>query len=194
MKTNIILLLLLTPVLIFSQSVKYEFTKADNEIIWLAKKVTGMHTGNIYIKNGYLLEEKGQLSTGEFEIDMNSMTCSDLLDAGTNQMLLNHLKSDDFFSVEKYPIAKLKIDKIKKLKDNNYLAVGKITIKGVEQNISFNFIANKSDNKLTAVSKIVIDRTKFGVKYGSGSFFDNLGDNMINDDFELAIKLSSSAK
>ena len=100
--------------------------------------------------------------------------------------LEGHLKADDFFGVAKFPISTLEITKAKHKEGNTYECTAAITIKGKTEIITFNTDINK-DN---AVAKIKIDRTKFDIKYGSGSFFKGLGDNMIYDEFDLNITLS----
>ena len=116
---------------------------------------------------------------------MNSLVCTDLSGEYKGK-LEGHLKSDDFFGVTKFPTATLKIKKVIKQKGNIYECTGDITIKGKTEVVQFNTTLNKN----SATAKIKIDRTKFDVKYGSGSFFDGLGDNMIYDEFDLNINLS----
>jgi polyisoprenoid-binding protein YceI len=115
---------------------------------------------------------------------MTSITCTDLTGEYKSN-LEGHLKSDDFFSISNYPTANLVITKVSKPTKDNYNISAKLTIKGITQNIDF--VAKVNGKTLSTT--LVIDRTKFNIKYGSGSFFDSLGDNMIYDDFELKVKL-----
>ncbi len=184
----------LTLSILFS-SISYAITitpKNDKEInikkssvLWKGNKVTGSHEGTIKIKSGFLKFEKKKFIGGEFEIDMNSLICTDLSGEYKGK-LEGHLKDDDFFGVSKFPISTLEITKAKHQKGNIYECTAAITIKGKTEIITFNTDINKD----TAVAKIKIDRTKFDIKYGSGSFFKGLGDNMIYDEFDLNINLS----
>lgn len=159
-------------------------TETSN-VKWTGKKVTGQHEGTIKIQSGTLDFDGKQLMGGEFTIDMNTITCTDL-DAATGAKLDGHLKSDDFFGVPNHPTAHFKIKEVKTGSDKETLSItGDITIKGITETISFDATVNDSSAKAT----VIIDRTKFGVKYGSGSFFDNLGDKVIYDDFELELDL-----
>jgi len=162
-----------------------EINTKNSSVLWKGNKVTGSHEGTIKIKSGSLIFNKKKLIGGEFEIDMTSLVCTDLSGEYKGK-LEGHLKSDDFFGVTKFPTSTLKIKKVKQKKGNTYECTAEITIKGKTEIIIFNTILNKN----SAVAKIKIDRTKFDVKYGSGSFFKGLGDNMIYDEFDLNINLS----
>ena len=180
---------------ILFSSISYAITnspKNDKEIntkissvSWKGEKVTGSHEGTIKIKSGFLKFEKKKLIGGEFEIDMTSLVCTDLSGEYKGK-LEGHLKADDFFGVSKFPISTLEITKAKHKEGNTYECTAAITIKGKTEIITFNTDINKD----SAVAKIKIDRTKFDIKYGSGSFFKGLGDNMIYDEFDLNINLS----
>lgn len=162
-----------------------EINTKNSSVLWKGEKVTGSHEGTIMIKSGFLKFEKKKLIGGEFEIDMTSLVCTDLSGEYKGK-LEGHLKADDFFGVSKFPISTLEITKAKHKKGNTYECTAAITIKGKTEIITFNTDINKD----SAVAKIKIDRTKFDIKYGSGSFFKGLGDNMIYDEFDLNINLS----
>lgn len=170
----------------------YKATAESTTIEWLGKKVTGEHTGNISLKSADLEVKNGKLVSGSVIIDMNTITCTDLTDESYNQKLVGHLKSDDFFGVEKFPTSKLNIAKVKAKGGNEYELTGDITIKETTQAITFPATITVDGDKLTAKADVVIDRAKFDIRYGSGSFFDGLGDKMIYDDFELKINLTAS--
>ena len=170
-------------------STSYKINPAESKIEWNGKKVTGQHNGEIKLQKGSLEVNGDAIKSGSFVVDMNSITCADLTDKETNQKLVNHLKSDDFFGSAKHPTSTLKIKKATKKSGNQYEIRGDLTIKGIPREIVFPATVTKDANKLTAEAEIVVDRSKFDVRYGSGSFFDNLGDNMIYDDFTLNVKL-----
>lgn len=167
----------------FTNPVKDKKVVTKSTINWIGEKVTGKHTGTINLEKGYLEMEGEVIVGGEFVIDMTSITVTDLKGESKGK-LEGHLNSDDFFGVAQHPTATLVVNNATK-KGNVYAVSGDITIKGVTEAITFDLEMNKN----TASTSITIDRTKFGVRYGSGSFFDNLGDKTIYDDFVLNIEL-----
>jgi polyisoprenoid-binding protein YceI len=116
---------------------------------------------------------------------MNSITNTDLTDAGYNTKLVNHLKSDDFFGVAKHPDAIIEIVKSTPFVNNEATVEARLTIKNITHPITFKA---RKDGK-AYLADLVVDRSKYDVRYGSGSFFDNLGDNMIYDDFDLSVRI-----
>jgi len=162
-----------------------EIVISESVVSWKGYKVLGNHTGEIRIKEGNLDFEGDKLVGGEFTIDMSSISSTDL-EGETAQKLIGHLSSPDFFGIATFPTANFKITKVvSRGKAGDYKITGDITIKGKTEEISFNAVF--ADNVATASTKI--DRSKFDVRYGSGSFFQNLGDNTIYDEFDLDIKL-----
>lgn len=155
---------------------------------WLGKKVTGQHTGSISVATGKVEIAGKEIKGGEFEIDMNSITCTDL-DAENGAKLIGHLKSDDFFGAEKYPTAKFVLKSVKNNGKDNFEVSGDLTIKDKTNPITFPAVIKMDDTKFVAVSTIKIDRSKYDVRYGSKSFFEGIGDKAINDDFEIKLNL-----
>ncbi len=187
MKTNIVkglgaTVLILTTVA-FTKPMEKEIKVKESSINWVGKKITGSHTGTIQLKEGKLMMEGDQLIGGSFIIDMTTIKVTDL-SGDSKGKLEGHLKSDDFFGIENFPTASLIIKSANKT-PNGYYINGDITIKGKTEPITFDLKMNAN----TATTSLKIDRTKFGVRYGSGSFFDNLGDNAIYDNFELDVTL-----
>ncbi len=173
---------------------EYVFDPAESSIEWFGKKVTGEHTGTINLKQGRLNLVKGKISGGEFEIDMASIVDLDLQDPEYKNKLMNHLKSDDFFSVVSFPVSRFVITDVKEAtnKDNshyNYHIKGDLTIKGITHPIEFPAVINVKDGKLNANAQVTVNRAKYNVRYGSGSFFEGLGDKLIYDDFILKLNL-----
>jgi polyisoprenoid-binding protein YceI len=183
--TNYLLALVLTlsSFGLFAQPQKINTEKST--INWLGKKIGGQHEGLIKLKNGVLEEKNGKIVSGSFIIDMTSLTNTDLQDEGYNKKLVGHLKSDDFFGVEKFPTATLNITKATKFSNGKASITGKLTIKSKTETITFDIVKNEN----TYTAKIEIDRSKYDVKYGSTSFFDSLGDKAIDDIFILNTKL-----
>ncbi|HRE41297.1 MAG TPA: YceI family protein [Ignavibacteria bacterium] len=162
-------------------------------IKWVGKKVTGQHDGTINLKNGQFTVENGKLTGGQFDIDMNTLTVNDIKDAETNAKLLGHLKSDDFFSVDKFPVSTFKITKLAPATEGgNYMVTGDLTIKGITKPITFPANVTINGNSVTTTANFDIDRTEFDIRYGSGKFFEGLGDKMINDNFNLTLDVKSN--
>ncbi len=169
---------------------------AQSTIKWTGKKVTGQHHGVINLKSGSVDVDKNALKGGQFEVDMTSIKNEDITDAENNAKLTGHLKSDDFFGVNKFSTATFKITSVKPLKgqkDATHEITGDLTIKGVTHPVTFPAVVDIKGDKASAKGKVTIDRTKYGIKYGSGQFFENLGDKMINDTFELDLDLKSKS-
>ena len=151
-----------------------------SKVIWKGYKVTGSHEGTIAIQSGTLKFEADVLIGGEFVIDMTSITNADL-QGEYKDKLEGHLKSDDFFGVEKFPTATLVFKNVEVAGKNSYKVTGDLTIKGKTNPVTFDFSVYGSKANAT----LKIDRSKYDVKYGSSSFFDNLKDKVIYDEFDL---------
>ncbi|MBE2209263.1 MAG: YceI family protein [Saprospiraceae bacterium] len=165
---------------------------AASVVAWKGAKVTGTHNGKISVKSGKLDFNNGVLTGGSFEIDMNSITCEDMSGGGAAK-LVGHLKSDDFFGAEKYPTSKFVITQVvSRGTTGAYKVVGDLTIKSTTKSIRFMADVKEEGGKMVATAKITIDRSEFDVRFGSGSFIDNLGDKTIYDEFDLDIKLVAS--
>ncbi|MFC0878573.1 YceI family protein [Saccharicrinis sp. FJH2] len=156
-----------------------------SEITWVGKKVGGQHNGTVGLKSGSIEVKNNVISGGEFVVDMSTIKNLDLESEEYNQKLVNHLKSDDFFGVAKHPEAKLVIKGKSPLKNGKATVKGDLTIKGITHPVTFD--VTKEEN--TYAANINIDRAKYDVRYGSGSFFDNLGDKVIDDIFVLGVTL-----
>jgi polyisoprenoid-binding protein YceI len=154
------------------------------KLLWLGEKVTGQHSGTVKLQSGWLSWQDNRISSGEFDINMASIK-----DSEANTRLEGHLKSDDFFGVAKYPTAKLVITGSTPFDKGNGVVSGTLTIKGVTNPIEFKAAMQKKDEGVWFFANIVLDRTKYNIRYGSGSFFDNLGDKTIYDEFKLKVSL-----
>jgi polyisoprenoid-binding protein YceI len=185
MKKGVLLLALSG--LFFINAVSQNKLTADTDkttLLWLGEKVTGQHTGTINLKSGWINWHDNKITSGEFYIDMAS-----LKDSEANERLMGHLKSEDFFGVEKYPTAKLVITGSTAFDKGNGIVSGTLTIKDVTNPIEFKAAMQKKDDGVWFFANIVVDRTKYNVRYGSGSFFENLGDKTIYDEFKLKVNL-----
>jgi polyisoprenoid-binding protein YceI len=162
---------------------------AKSSVNWLAKKVTGQHNGTINITKGSLDVDGKKIVGGSFEIDMKSMKCLDITDAGYNGKLMGHLAGADFFDTGKFGTATLKITKVTPKDGKNVEITGDLTIKGITAPITFPASVEMSATGVSATAEINVDRTKYDIKYGSKSFFASIGDKAIDDTFKLDIKL-----
>lgn len=174
---------------------KIAFDPAASVLKWEGKKVTGQHDGTVALKKGELLFSGKDLKGGEFAIDMASIVNLDLKDAEYNKKLVTHLKSEDFFNTEKFPVATLKIKNAKSVEGfvgPTYEITADLTIKGKTNEIKFPAVIQTKDGKTSLTANVTIDRTKWDIKYGSGKFFKGLGDKMISDEFKIDIALTST--
>lgn len=162
-------------------------------LTWTGKKVMGQHQGHIHVQHGSVLWRATGLHGCEVVIDMNSITIIGMDPEGETQ-LGNHLRSADFFNVRKFRTASFKATHIAKNSSTvaggpNYSVTGDLTIKGITQPVTFPVRAWQEKNGVRAQGTMVFDRTLYGIKYRSGSFFDALGDKVINDQVEIAFDL-----
>ena len=159
---------------------------------WHAKKVTGEHFGTMNIAGGNIMVEKGLVIGGTIEIDMTSLNVTDL-EGEYKGKLEGHLKSDDFFSVEKNTRSTLNIKKVEAIKGNktaeNYKVTADLTIKGITNEVTFPAIIVVKGNSVIANADFNIDRTKWDIKYGSKSFFEGIGDKAIDNDFNVKVRV-----
>jgi len=156
-----------------------------SKVEWFGKKVTGVHNGTVVLKSGRLEMKESKIVGGEFVMDMTTIKNTDIESDKYRNDLETHLRSDDFFGVAKFPESKFVIKESENLKDGVLLVKGDISIKGITKPLEFKVSSHKHGDLFHVSGNIVIDRTQFDIKYGSGSFFDNLGDRTINNDFEL---------
>lgn len=177
-------------------AVTYTIDTTSSTIRWRGTKPTGEHIGSIAIEDGTMQTTENGITGGRVVIDMNSIA---VLDEGMEEKsrtnLENHLKGTvegketDFFNVNKYPVATFEITGMNE-ENGKQMMQGNLTIKDQTKSISFPVTSTVSENQLSLESEtFVIDRTDWGVNYGSKTVFDNLGDKFISDDMELTIKV-----
>lgn len=159
----------------------------ESKVTWHAKKIVGnQHDGSFKIAEGELyINEEDEVAKGEFVLDMTSVETD-------NEMLTNHLKTGDFFESETYPTAVFKLNNVSKLTDDTYIAQGELTMKDITNLVDFEFKLNEIDGVYTAEGEFTLNRTLWEVRYGSDKFFDNLGDNVIDDNVDVKVKLVAS--
>lgn len=173
---------------------KLNLVLSESKLEWSGKKVTGQHNGTIDFKNGDLYLDNGKLTGGNFDIDFTTIKVRDLEDPELNAKLTGHLKSNDFFSAQSFPIGKFEIKSLAPLSngtENNYTVSGSLTIKGIKKEITFPAKVMINANSVIASADFNIDRTLWDIKFRSGKFFENLGDNLISDDFNIKFNISA---
>ena len=172
----------------------FKIDAAKSTIGWVGKKVTGSHNGIIRIADGNLALTDGKLAGGNFTIDTRSISILDITDLNTNAQFAGHLASEDFFGIEKYPTATLEITSVSQGGNNTYHVAGELTIKGISHPIEFDAeVGDIQGDTLQASGKLIIDRTKYDMRFRSGNFFKDLGDTLIYNDFTLNVLLNAKA-
>ena len=180
------------------EAVPFEIDPTASTIEWRGTKPTGEHIGTIGIQEGVIMANDEEIAGGKVTVDMNSIT---VLDEGMapedRESLANHLKGTvegketDFFNVQEFPVAVFEITGVSEVNGENMLQ-GNLTIKNETKNIEIPVTTSISGDELTLQSEtFTIDRTDWGVNYGSKSIFDDLGDNFISDDMELKIAVTA---
>ena len=166
----------------------YNIVQDESSLMWTGREVsTSSHYGTINFTSGQFEIADGLISQGEFFVDMTSITVQDLT-GGSKDRLEGHLRSDDFFSVESFPTAHLYISSSEVISNGKWMVNGFLTIKDISHPVLFEMV-NTEDGWN---ANLVFDRSKYNVKFRSGTFFENLGDKLIYDDIELKINLKTS--
>lgn len=169
----------------------FKVVQAKSSVGWFGSKVVGgSHSGKINVKSGTATLDGDKLQSGEILVDMTSLTNDDLTDKSLNEKLVGHLKSPDFFDVTKHPTAKLVVDKAELVKPGEYKVTGTFSIKEKTKPVTFTVTESKAGENRIAKAEVKLDRTDFDVRYGSGKFFQNLGDKMIADEIKLNVELT----
>lgn len=179
----------------------YSVDPASSIIMWEGSKIAGTHTGTLNLSEGNISVENGKVTGGNFVIDMNSLNVTDL-DGDQKTYLESHLKgstdenANDFFNVANYPSSKFEITKITDLGNDTLatnLVYGNLTLKDSTKLVGFRANIQITDaGVFVETPKFTIDRTEWGLKYGSGKFFDDLKDKAINDNMSISIKLRAN--
>ena len=168
----------------------YNLLADSSKFSWLGTELTTKtHFGSLRAQSGNLKIDKGGEVVGNIIIDMQSILVEDLK-GRSKEVLENHLKSDDFFGTENFPTATLEFRSLNRNdNDGGQIFNGNLTIKGITNEVEFSAKLIKQTPLLHAVGKLVFDRSKYNVRFRSGSFFDDLGDKLILDEIEVDIIL-----
>ena len=181
---NILLMLLISKSMTLKSQEKNIDISTSN-VIWTGKEITTKtHFGSLKFEKGNILINNGFITAGEFIVDMQTLENHDL-SGGSKSYLEKHLRSEDFFAVEKYPTATLKVISSEKVTEKKFSVLGELTIKGITNSINFDLTYNETG----AFAELIFDRSKYNVKFRSSTFFEELGDKLIYDDIELKVDL-----
>ncbi len=165
----------------------YNIETSQSQITWTGREVsTSSHYGTLDFVSGNFEISNGAIVNGEFIVDMTSINNQDM-EGDSKARLESHLKSDDFFSVESYPTAAISINSSELISDGKWNVSADLSIKGFTHPVNFEMISSEDGWS----ANLVFDRSKYDVRFRSGSFFENLGDKLIYDDIELSINLTT---
>jgi len=181
--------------LLISQVIATEYTldKSNTTVKWNGKKVVGEHYGTIELRSGVLKTEGEQITSGTFLMDMTSIANEDIGNETMRNKLVDHLRSDDFFSVDKHPVSTFVIREVKRKSGKTHTFSGDLTIKDITHPVTFDAMIEFNQESFKAEGKMEVDRTLYDIRYGSGKFFSGLGDNMIKDTFTLDFNVTATA-
>ena len=175
---------------------RYKVDASASSVTWHATKVTGEHMGTVNLANGYLSVTDGNLTSANVIVDMQTIACTDL-EGEWSDKLVGHLNSDDFFNVSEHKTSTFTLRNMTPLKDAQgdatHSVTGDFTIRGITKSVTFDAKVTNTGDAFAVEGSAVLNRAEFDVKYGSGSFFDNLGDNLIHDNFTVGFNLVASA-
>ena len=172
-----------------------EIDLEQSKVEWLGRNLLNKHYGQIALKSGKLHFVGGELASGEFSLDMRAIVCHDLTGDPLHDVLIAHLRSDDFFDVELYPEARFAITSSEPIPvatagAPNLKVQGELTLKNVVRPMEFLATAGISpEGKAAAQASLAIDRTLWEVLYGSGKYFRNLGGHLVNDMIEFQLRI-----
>lgn len=173
----------------------YKIDSKASTAVWTAyKKLGDSHTGQIQIKEGEIsLDKKGSLVSGHFVIDMATISNDDLKGKPDYQKkLVAHLSNDDFFKVDKFKESTFKITEVKRKSEGEFTVTGDLTMIGKTKSLEFPVKVSNEGGLPKGEASITVDRTKWGLKYGSGNFFKELtADKIIKDEFKLDVKIAT---
>jgi polyisoprenoid-binding protein YceI len=174
-----------------SASKNLSVSAQDSKVEWSGtKKIGSGHKGIILLDSGSVTIENNMIKSGQITVNLQTIEVLDIPKTDeNNKKLTDHLRSADFFDVDKFPKAKLVIKSSKKMADDQYEVMGDLTIKETTLPVTIPVKISMTDKETVATGNLKIDRTKFGIKYGSGNFFKLAADRIINDEFELTFKV-----
>jgi len=167
------------------ESKDYTISSDESIVNWSAEGATHGHNGTIAVETGTFTMKEDKIEAGTITINMASMIITDIEDSTDNAKLYGHLTTEDFFNIAEYPTATLVISDGSDMSN----VKGDLTIKDVTEKVTFSLSTMEVEGGLELSTTLSVDRTKYGITYSSGNFFEDLGDYLIEDNFDLDIKL-----
>jgi polyisoprenoid-binding protein YceI len=157
-----------------------------------AKLIGGGHNGYILLNKGAMTVNQGQITGGEFIIDMNSITNVDQKPGEGKEDLEAHLKDSDFFEVATYPTGVFTITSVSPLTGNpdaTHTITGNLMLKGITKSISVPAKIDITDTEVKASTpQFTIDRTQWNVMFHAG-VLGTAKDDIINDQVGIQLEL-----
>ena len=178
----------------------YAIDTTASMILWTGRNLLNFHHGRLQLSGGELAVRDGKVVRGRAAVDMASLECFDLTDSALNRALLGHLRSEDFFAVDRFPTAEFLFERVEPLPDAtpgspNYLVAGALTLRGITAPVEFSaVIGPRPEGGQIAQAQLDIDRTKWGALYGSGRFYSRLAGHLVNDLIHLHLKILTNPK
>lgn len=176
------------------KSKNYIVSASDCKAQWIGKKPAGSHTGLVNISSGNIMVENGMLKSGSFVIDMTTITNTDITDTADNKDIISHLTSPDFFSTDTFKTAMFEITEVTPGENNMQNVKGKLTVKGVTNEISFRCAVTILDEEVITEAMLSFDRTKWNIHYKSKTIFPDLGDKFIFDEVEIKVVIVAKSE
>ncbi len=167
----------------------------ESRVEWLGRNLINKHFGTAALESGHLQFANGTLTGGEFAIDLRRLECTDLAGTDLHDVLIHHLHDDDFFDVANHPTARFVITRATPVTNPtpgapNLDITGDLTLRGKTEPVQFLATAGLTpEGKPAAQAAFAIDRTRWGVLYGSGKFFNRLAGHLVNDFIEFQLRI-----
>jgi polyisoprenoid-binding protein YceI len=173
---------------------RYQIDLEKSVFRWTGRNLFNQHNGRIALSEGFLETQHGHLSGGSVTLDMTKMSCSDIKDEKMAGYLIDHLESDDFFSVADHPTAGFELSDVQPLDvvgpgDSNLVVLGSMQLRGKKKALEFKAQEVFLGGQYGLQGRFKINRTRFGSVYGSGKFFEKLGQHVVNDKVTVSFQL-----
>jgi len=172
---------------------------AASRVGWAGRNRNGANWGAAPIAKGEIGFKDGRLASGYFELDMRGLVNENIADQSLAAVLIRHLESRDFFLADVFPVARFEITHVNTLVgvaagEANFDIKGQLTLRGVTREMCFPATVERlDDGRITAEAHLDVDRTLFGVNYGSGKLFERLGMHLVHDLVNIQIRVVTTA-
>lgn len=173
---------------------RHDLDTAQSNLVWIGRNLMNRHWGHVPLSSGHVEFRNGMPSSGEAVLDMRRITCADLAGDALHDVLIHHLESDDFFDVARFPEARFRFDRAEicstKAGCRNLRLLGELTLRGITKPLVIEAAAGlTTEGKAALQAAFTIDRTEWGVLYGSGKFFRKLAGHLVNDEVEIQLRI-----